>query len=105
MVFAVRAQLCSIRELTGIKVQTPTQRLANQKYAKREEKKHGKPESLTGQKNAEKPPISKGWICKFYTRHCCERLYPSANIIISDVFAFMIAGGLLLEILNLILGR
>ncbi|KAK9358901.1 uncharacterized protein V1513DRAFT_450241 [Lipomyces chichibuensis] len=64
--------------------QTPTQRLANQKYAKREEKKHGKPESLTGKKNAEKPPISKGWIY---------------------VFAFMIAGGLLLEILNLILGR
>ncbi|KAJ8096812.1 hypothetical protein POJ06DRAFT_263474 [Lipomyces tetrasporus] len=64
--------------------QTPTQRLANQKYAKREEKKHGKPESLTAKKNVEKPTISKGWIY---------------------VFAFLIAGGLILEILNLIFGR
>ncbi|KAK9321859.1 hypothetical protein V1517DRAFT_325110 [Lipomyces orientalis] len=64
--------------------QTPTQRLANQKYAKREEKKHGKPESLIAKKNAEKPPISKWWIY---------------------VFAFLIGGGLILEILNLIFGH
>ncbi|KAK9237708.1 hypothetical protein V1525DRAFT_388202 [Lipomyces kononenkoae] len=63
--------------------QTPTQRLANQKYAKREEKKHGKPESLS-KKKAEKSPVSKTWVY---------------------VFAFLIAGGLILEILNLIFGR
>ncbi|KAK9368183.1 hypothetical protein V1509DRAFT_100967 [Lipomyces kononenkoae] len=64
-------------------VQTPTQRLANQKYAKREEKKHGKPEAVS-KKKAEKSPISKTWIY---------------------LFAFLVAGGLILEILNLILGR
>ncbi|KAK9479865.1 hypothetical protein V1514DRAFT_318797 [Lipomyces japonicus] len=65
-------------------VQTPQQRLANQKYAKREEKKHGKPESLTAKKDSPKPPISRGWIA---------------------LFVFLVAGGLILEVLNLFFGH
>ncbi|KAK9461363.1 uncharacterized protein V1516DRAFT_675754 [Lipomyces oligophaga] len=58
---------------------TPAQRLANQRYAKREEKKKGKAESVSIKKKAEKPPVSWGWIY---------------------FFVFLVAGGLLLELLS-----
>lgn len=42
--------------------QTPAQKRANAKYAKLEEQKRGKPESMTKRKDAPKSPISMGWI-------------------------------------------
>ncbi|KAK9378590.1 uncharacterized protein V2V93DRAFT_89546 [Kockiozyma suomiensis] len=64
--------------------QTPAQRIANQKYAKREERKKGKPESAYKKKKTnEKPPVSWGWIY---------------------VFGFLIAGGIVLELINLFFG-
>ncbi|KAK9452331.1 uncharacterized protein V1518DRAFT_410937 [Limtongia smithiae] len=62
-------------------VQTPTQRRANEKYARREERKHGKAASATHK--AEKPPISKIWIY---------------------MFIFLLAGGVILEVINLFFG-
>ncbi|KAK9456911.1 hypothetical protein V1511DRAFT_477534 [Dipodascopsis uninucleata] len=64
--------------------QTPRQRIANQKYAKHEEKKHGKPEALKTKKEVEKPPVSKTWIY---------------------VLVFLVVGGFILEILSLIFGN
>lgn len=46
-------------------VQTPKQRLANQKYAKREEYKKGKPESAYKAQKKEKSPLSTGWMGKY----------------------------------------
>jgi len=42
--------------------QTPQQRRANTKFAKTEEKKMGKPESVTKKKEKPKPPVSKAVI-------------------------------------------
>ena len=46
--------------------QTPQQRRANAKFAKTEEKKMGKPESLTKKKEKTKPPVSKAAISEFF---------------------------------------
>jgi len=40
-------------------VQTPQQRKANEKFAKRQEKVMGKPESVVRKKNDEKSPLPK----------------------------------------------
>lgn len=45
--------------------QTPVQRRANEKYARREEKKKGKPASSFAVKK-EKSPISTSWLRMFY---------------------------------------
>jgi hypothetical protein len=44
--------------------QTPRQRVANRRYAKREERKKGKPESEVNEKKGHGLPISKGWLGK-----------------------------------------
>ncbi|KAF7514154.1 hypothetical protein GJ744_004479 [Endocarpon pusillum] len=61
--------------------QTPTQRRANAKFAKSEEKRMGKAESAV-KKNADrsKPPISRGWIV---------------------LLAFVVCGSLAFELLRL----
>ncbi|KAK9465212.1 hypothetical protein V1512DRAFT_57371 [Lipomyces arxii] len=64
--------------------QTPQQRIANQKYAKNEERKKGKPEYLKAKKTSEKPPISKTWIY---------------------IFIFLVVGGGILELLSLFFGH
>jgi hypothetical protein len=45
--------------------QTPQQRKANQKFAKAEEEKRGKPQSNLKKKVAEKSPISGMWLGMF----------------------------------------
>ncbi|KAL1848840.1 hypothetical protein Plec18170_007856 [Paecilomyces lecythidis] len=42
--------------------QTPQQRRANEKYAKQEAAKRGKPATIVKQKQKPKTPISTGWI-------------------------------------------
>lgn len=44
--------------------QTPRQRRANERYARQEATKKGKPESSYKKAVKEKNPISYGWMCK-----------------------------------------
>ncbi|KAF1949618.1 hypothetical protein CC80DRAFT_428733, partial [Byssothecium circinans] len=61
--------------------QTPQQRAANAKFAKREEAKMGKPQEARARKETSfKSPISKGWII---------------------VLAFVLCGGVIFELLKL----
>src|SRR4051794_15283268 len=50
--------------LTMGQAQTPQQRRANAKFAKTEEKKMGKPESLTRKEKKPKPPVSTAALSK-----------------------------------------
>ncbi|CAN6674451.1 protein Ysy6p [Trichomonascus vanleenenianus] len=59
--------------------QTPQQRRGNLKYAKREEKKMGKPASEYTKKKAEQMPISRTWLA---------------------VLAFLVLGGGVIELLR-----
>ncbi|KAF2644385.1 hypothetical protein P280DRAFT_393426, partial [Massarina eburnea CBS 473.64] len=61
--------------------QTPTQRAANAKFAKREEAKMGRPTDSRVRKEEFKSPISKGWII---------------------ILAFVLCGGVIFEVLKLI---
>jgi len=61
--------------------QTPQQRKANEKYAKREAAKRGKPESTAKSKLKSKSPVSTGWIV---------------------VLAFVVCGGILFELLRVV---
>ncbi|KAF4310142.1 hypothetical protein SLS57_000250 [Botryosphaeria dothidea] len=60
--------------------QTPQQRLANERFAKSEAAKRGKPQTAVKKQEAQKSPISKGWIV---------------------VLAFILCGGLIFELLRL----
>ncbi|KAF2259825.1 hypothetical protein CC78DRAFT_536800 [Lojkania enalia] len=60
--------------------QTPQQRMANAKFARREEAKMGKPASQTKRKEVQKSPISK-----------------TALVIL----AFVLCGGLIFELIRL----
>ncbi|KAL1987524.1 hypothetical protein VTN96DRAFT_3451 [Rasamsonia emersonii] len=62
-------------------VQTPKQKRANEKYARHEAAKHGKPKSALKQKEKLKSPISTGWVV---------------------LLAFVICGGLVFELLRVI---
>ncbi|CAI6341462.1 unnamed protein product [Periconia digitata] len=46
--------------------QTPQQRAANAKFAKREEAKMGRPSDFRARKETFSSPISKGWVSKFF---------------------------------------
>ncbi|KAL1998563.1 hypothetical protein VTN02DRAFT_5961 [Thermoascus thermophilus] len=61
--------------------QTPQQRMANEKYARHEAAKRGKPESSVKQKQKPKSPVSTGWVV---------------------VLAFVICGGLVFELLRVV---
>ena len=53
--------------------QTPIQRRANEKYARKEELKKGKPASSHTKK--ERSPISKPWLCMYiYSSTCINQL-------------------------------
>ncbi|KAL1635151.1 hypothetical protein SLS56_001903 [Neofusicoccum ribis] len=60
--------------------QTPQQRLANERYAKSEAAKRGKPPTAVKKQEVHKSPISKGWIV---------------------VLAFILCGGVVFELLRL----
>lgn len=60
--------------------QTLQQRKANERYARQESAKRGKPESAIKKKEKVTSPISKGWIA---------------------LLAFVVCGGLLFELLRL----
>ncbi|KAL1878306.1 hypothetical protein Plec18167_004373 [Paecilomyces lecythidis] len=61
--------------------QTPQQRRANEKYAKQEAAKRGKPATIVKQKQKPKTPISTGWIV---------------------LLAFIVCGGVLFELLRVV---
>ncbi|KAK2768795.1 hypothetical protein FQN54_000651 [Arachnomyces sp. PD_36] len=62
--------------------QTPKQRMANAKYAKREEQKRAKPEAaVKTQKQSFKSPISAGWVV---------------------LLAFVVCGGVFFELLRVV---
>jgi len=61
--------------------QTPAQRKANAKFARTEEEKRGKPESLQKKKKENfKSPLSKGWVA---------------------LLAFVVCGGIIFELLRM----
>uniref|UniRef100_A0A060TB51 Stress-associated endoplasmic reticulum protein n=1 Tax=Blastobotrys adeninivorans TaxID=409370 RepID=A0A060TB51_BLAAD len=60
--------------------QTPRQRLANERYAKKEQWKKGKPTSEVKPKQKDPLPISKGWLA---------------------LLAFLVLGGGIFELLRL----
>jgi len=60
--------------------QTPQQRKANERYARQEASKRGKPESAIKQKKKFKSPVSTTWIV---------------------LLAFVVCGGLIFELLRL----
>ncbi|KAK2812343.1 hypothetical protein FQN50_001342 [Emmonsiellopsis sp. PD_5] len=61
--------------------QTPTQRRANERYAKHEASKRGKPEAVVKQKQKFKSPLSVGWVV---------------------VLAFVVCGGMIFELLRVV---
>jgi len=65
-----------------IMAQTPQQRKANERYAKQEASKRGKPESAVKQKPKYKPPISPLWI---------------------GILVFVLCGGIIFELIRLFL--
>jgi hypothetical protein len=79
-----------------LQAQTPQQRKANEKYARSEAAKRGKPESaVKAKKIAEKSPISNIWIGKELL--CCEML----SDISIGILVFVLCGGVLFELLRL----
>ncbi|KAK8244401.1 hypothetical protein IWZ00DRAFT_541523 [Phyllosticta capitalensis] len=60
--------------------QTPQQRLANERFAKSEAAKRGKPAPVVKKQEVQKAPISKGWVV---------------------LLAFVVCGGLVFELLRL----
>ncbi|KAK2750229.1 hypothetical protein FQN55_002374 [Onygenales sp. PD_40] len=61
--------------------QTPQQRRANERYAKHEASKRGKPETVVKQKQKFKSPLSVGWVV---------------------VLAFVVCGGMIFELLRVV---
>ncbi|KAM0802585.1 hypothetical protein BDR22DRAFT_794265, partial [Usnea florida] len=61
--------------------QTPQQRKANERYARQEAAKRGKPESAIKQKQKFNPPISPVWI---------------------GILIFVLCGGIIFEVLRLL---
>ncbi|OJD31140.1 endoplasmic stress-associated ramp4 [Diplodia corticola] len=74
---------CSLPEADvrpSCQAQTPQQRLANERFAKSEASKRGKPQATVKKQEVQKSPISTGWIA---------------------VLAFILCGGVLFELLRL----
>ncbi|KAK5796815.1 hypothetical protein VI817_006098 [Penicillium citrinum] len=71
-----------ITSLTQLQAQTPQQRRANERFAKNEAAKRGKG-PITKPKQASKSPISAGWV-------------------VPVLLAFVVCGGLLLELLRVV---
>ncbi|KAK7545491.1 hypothetical protein IWX50DRAFT_660407 [Phyllosticta citricarpa] len=65
---------------SGGAAQTPQQRLANERFAKSEAAKRGKPAPVVKKQEVQKSPVSKGWVV---------------------VLAFVVCGGLIFELLRL----
>ena len=59
----------SFRPADLSKAQTPQQRKANERYARQEAAKRGKPESAAKQKQKWEPPISRVWIGMCWGEH------------------------------------
>lgn len=79
--------------------QTPQQRRANERYAKQESAKRGKPDSAVKQKIQKfNPPVSKLWIGMSKVPFTC---LDSSSYTIVGLLAFIICGGLIFELLRL----
>ena len=82
-----------------VQAQTPQQRKANERYAKQEAAKRGKPENALKQRQKFKPQISRLWIGKLALR---KRRRPLL-IFVSGVLVFVLCGGLIFELLRFFL--
>lgn len=81
--------------------QTPQQRRANERYAKQESAKRGKPDSAVKQKVQKfNPPVSKLWIGMFKVPLTCF-VGIWGTYTITGLLAFIICGGLIFELLRL----
>ncbi|KAL1994658.1 hypothetical protein VTN49DRAFT_2128 [Thermomyces lanuginosus] len=84
--------------------QTPRQRLANERFARAEAAKRGKPESVTKRAPKPKAPISTGWI----GMHDWEGAATLTNPLLMRLgillvlLAFAICGGLIFELLRVV---
>lgn len=85
--------------------QTPQQRRANEAYAKSEAAKRGKPVSdIKKKQKVDKAPISPIWVCTwslpFLDLYGCTGLTLGWR---TDVLIFAICGGLVVEVMRIIL--
>lgn len=104
--------------ISSRQAQTPQQRLANERFAKSEASKRGKPQATIKKQEAHKSPISKGWIGTWTPRTRAQlqtayagnihRQTPLAQKTLTDsvfiflaVLAFVLCGGLIFELLRL----
>jgi hypothetical protein len=78
-------------ELTDEKVQTPQQRRANEAFAKKQETKRGKNEPVV-KKNVALLPLAQ------------DSVWMDANILIVVALLFVVCGGLIFELLRIIVG-
>lgn len=85
-------------------VQTPQQRRANEAFAKKQETKRGKPEPVIKKTAPQKSPVSKFWLCTFATPLAWTRHEQNANTIIAVALLFVVCGGLVFELLRIIVG-
>jgi hypothetical protein len=83
--------------------QTPQQRKANQKFAKAEEEKRGKPQANLKKKVAEKSPISVTWLsmfpCPSLSQECVARASGLTGVL--GLLAFVIIGGIFFELVRI----
>ena len=94
-----------IADLSPTQAQTPQQRKANERYARQEAAKRGKPESAVKHKQKWEPPISKVWIGKhiFLGKAKGRRVGAGwyANFWAIGVLVFVLCGGIIFELLRL----
>ncbi|KAL1959260.1 hypothetical protein VTO42DRAFT_2447 [Malbranchea cinnamomea] len=70
-------------------VQTPQQRRANERFAKAEAAKRGKPESaLKAKKQKPKPPVSMGWVVLLAFVVCGGMVFEFARVI-PEIWGFL----------------
>ncbi|MCJ1288360.1 hypothetical protein MMC26_007715 [Xylographa opegraphella] len=75
--------------------QTPQQRKANERYAKLESAKRGKPESAIKQKQKFKQPISPLWIGMSTSSPAPTKSYSEVGLLV-----FVLCGGLIFELIR-----
>ena len=81
-----------------MQAQTPQQRKANERYARQEAAKRGKPDGAIKQKSKFNPPISPLWIgalriLRYYTSQ--------ADFCLPGLLVFVLCGGIIFELLRL----
>ena len=107
MVLISSVPFCQLQaaDLPSSQAQTPQQRKANERYARQEAAKRGKPESAVKHKQKWDPPISKLWIGEhIFLGKAKGRIVGAgwyAKSLTIGVLIFVLCGGVIFELLRL----